>query len=70
MILTKDGYTISVDNENHVSAFLDNGWKEVAKTSTPPAKTEEAEAEAVTPVEEKPKPARKPATRRKTGEKK
>ena len=52
MILVKDGQTISLDNENHINAFLGSGWAE-AKASAPAPKVEKAEkAEEAEKVEE------------------
>lgn len=48
MILSKNGEKISLNNENHISAFLSNGWAE-AKASVPPAKAEKAEEVKVEP---------------------
>jgi hypothetical protein len=56
MVLEKDGQVISLDNENHVSAFLSSGWAE-AKASAPAIKEE---AKAVVKAEEK-----KPVTKKK-----
>ena len=33
MILEKDGQRISLDNENHIEAFLKSGWAEVKESS-------------------------------------
>lgn len=57
MTLTKDGATITLSNEDHISAFLSNGWTE-AQASVPPA-DEKKDAEVVEEVVEKPKTSRK-----------
>ena len=57
MKLIKDGQVISLDNENHVNAFLENGWEEVkaeAKASAPAPAPEEKEAKAEIKAEKKP----------------
>ena len=57
MILVKDKQKISLDNENHISAFLANGWTEAKASaiSTP----KEEKAEDVAEVETEKKPAKK-----------
>ena len=55
MRLTKNGETITLSNENHISAFLSNGWVEAKASALP----EEKKAEVVEEVVEKPKTARK-----------
>ena len=51
MILTKDGQTISLENEGHIEAFIASGWAEV-KSSAPAPAIPEAQSEGVQPVEE------------------
>ena len=58
MLLIKDGQTISLDNVDHINAFLGSGWAEV-KASAPASKAEvksekaEPKAEDVKASEEK-----------------
>ena len=51
MELIKDGQTISLDNENHINAFLGSGWAEV-KTSAPSVPEEVVEEAPEIPEEE------------------
>ena len=65
MVLTKNGQTISLDNENHVEAFLSSGWAEVK--SSAPAPASEAQPEVVQPAEEvkvEAKPEKKPVRKK------
>lgn len=41
MLLTKGNQTISLDNPNHISAFLECGWKETEKVEKKPEKKKE-----------------------------
>ena len=43
MVLTKGGQTISLDNVDHINAFLGSGWAEV-KASAPASKAEDVKA--------------------------
>ena len=67
MVLTKDGATITLDNNDHISAFLSNGWTE-AKASVPPVKAEEKPEEKAEEVVEEVK-VEKPKTTKKKQEK-
>lgn len=66
MRLTKDGQVISLDNEDHINAFLASGWAE-AKASVPtpaPAPIEQAEQADEQVIETKTE-AKKPVGRKK-----
>ena len=65
MKLTKDGQVISLDNDNHISAFLTSGWEEAKEPS--PVQTPKAEEPAK--VEDKPKTEAKKPTAKKKQEK-
>ena len=52
MVLTKDGQTISLDNENHVEAFLASGWAEVKSSAPVTTPIPEAEPEVAEPAPE------------------
>jgi hypothetical protein len=64
MVLTKDGQTISLDNSDHINAFLGSGWAE-AKASAPAPKAEKVEE----PKAEEVKVAEKKAVGKKKQEK-
>jgi hypothetical protein len=41
MVLIKDGQTINLDNESHISAYLASGWTEAKATVQPAVQAEE-----------------------------
>ena len=67
MILEKNGQVISLENENHIDAFLANGWAEVKASAPSPAPKAEAPAEEpkAEAKAEKKTEVKKPATRKK-----
>lgn len=50
MLITKDGATMELNNDNHIAAFLSSGWVEV-KTPAPAAQEEPKPEEPADDVE-------------------
>lgn len=68
MVLVKDGQMISLDNDNHINAFLGSGWTEAKASATTP-KADKAEEPNADKAEE-PKAEDVKVTEKKSGAKK
>ena len=64
MRLTKDGQVITLDNENHISAFLASGWAEEKSPAPSTPLVVEAEAEPEEKAVEVKVEAKKPVGRK------